>query len=72
MRQLDLFPEDADHFSISVEKVRATITPAEEALLRELDQEQALARLSPEDLQRHWARIAEEQRRAARESRRAY
>ena len=49
---------------------RENPSPAELLLLRELAEEEALARLSAEDRRRYFARLAAEDRRATRESRR--
>ena len=65
MPQLELWPDDE-----TPRQTEKFPTPAELAILRELALEEALARLSADDRQRYFARLAAEDRRAARESRR--
>lgn len=63
MRQRTFFDDD-------VPSKHIVATPAEAAAIREHELEQALASLAtPEERQRYFARLAEEERRAARESR---
>lgn len=69
MPQLEFWPDD-DRFAGADKPIGPTIAPAEEAILREFEAEKGAAFCrTPEDRQQFYARRAEQERRAARESR---
>ena len=70
MPQLALPFDDEVKSDIMSETVPTPLDPDVERILGQIAEEEAIDRLSAEDRQRHWARVAEEDRRRVTEERR--